>query len=338
MTSQGQGQVHVAVVGGSLTIWQRYLNNGEWIAYENLGGRSLFEPVLASRQPGELSVFYVGTDHDLCFRHFHDGWGPHTSLGGILSGPPAVTRRGTSHLDTFHIGRDGALYHKAWNGQTWTADYTRLDGNFKYVPTAVSWGSDHVSVLAVGLDNSLYHAQWSSESRWRPFEKVGVAGSGWHPLEKLGFAGSFGSWVGSPKAVSTGSGRIDVVGLGSQSTILHTSYSGSSWSPVRDLGGQWHSTPDIVSSGHGRIDVFAIGYDSATYNISRGETWGSWVSLGGLAIHPPKAVSDADGNVSVFVIGTDNGLYHKRMTGSEGFGPPEKPWEALGGACYSGPG
>ena len=44
---------------------------------------------------------------------------PWESLGGELIGPPAASSWGADRLDVFATGRDGALWHRWWNGSEW---------------------------------------------------------------------------------------------------------------------------------------------------------------------------------------------------------------------------
>jgi hypothetical protein len=64
-----------------------------------------------------------------------------------------------------------------------------------------------------------------------------------------------------PVAVSWAVGRLDVFARGTDGTLQHWWYDGSSWGGPESLGGQLVEAPSAVSWAVGRLDVFARGTD-----------------------------------------------------------------------------
>jgi hypothetical protein len=167
MIPQETKEVSVFVIGceGRAVFGTRWNGSG-WSGFDNHGGYKLYEPVSISRGKNDVSLFCVGTDHALYYKHWNGSWTDFRSLFGHRIGPPAVSLRGIDTIDIFHIGRDRAIYHKSLDGQRFSDGYSRLDGKFTQVPTSVSWGPDHITLFAVGLDHALYYAQWSPRIGW----------------------------------------------------------------------------------------------------------------------------------------------------------------------------
>jgi Repeat of unknown function (DUF346) len=66
----------------------------------------------------------------------------------------------------------------------------------------------------------------------------------------------------APAAVSWGSNRLDVFAQGTDKSLQHWWWDGSSWGS-ESLGGALVSAPAAVSWGSGRLDVFAQGTDKS---------------------------------------------------------------------------
>src|SRR5262252_2994566 len=64
------------------------------------------------------------------------GW---ESLGGALRGAPAVSSWSSGRLDVFVRGTDDAMWHKWWDGNTWSG-WEYQSGVLSAHPSAVSWG------------------------------------------------------------------------------------------------------------------------------------------------------------------------------------------------------
>ncbi len=82
------------------------------------------------------------------------------------------------------------MYHRDWDGPSWSADWENLGVGFGSNPAAVSWGKDRLDVFALGTHSDMSHYAFD--------------GSPW-TLDALG--GVFNS---APVAASWASGRLDV--------------------------------------------------------------------------------------------------------------------------------
>jgi nucleoside phosphorylase len=158
-----------------------------------------------------------------------------------------------------------------------------------------------------------------------------------HPLLKVAQPGRWESLDGNlqspPSAVSWGRNRIDIFGVGIDSTIHHKWWDGTRWGSWESLGGILQSPPVAVSWDTNRIDVFAIGTDSALHHKWWDSTqWEGWESLGGILISPPTVVSWGPNRLDIFALGTDSALFYKWWDGTRWGG-----WESLGGTLISPP-
>ena len=81
------------------------------------------------------------------------GW---ESLGGVISSVPHAVSWGSNRLDIFALGLDTALWHKAWNGSTWSA-WQPMGGLWTASPAAACRpGSSTVDLFERGTDNAIW--------------------------------------------------------------------------------------------------------------------------------------------------------------------------------------
>jgi|HubBroStandDraft_1064217.scaffolds.fasta_scaffold03039_6 hypothetical protein len=163
-----------------------------------------------------------------------------------------------------------------------------------------------------------------------------------------------GMLLGGPTVASWGVGRLDVLAVGLDGALYHTSFETSSgWQNGWDaLGGSLTSDPAAASFGTGRIDAFGRGADYGIWHISRdpsysGDGWSTWQDLGGNFASAPASSSWGAGRLDIFAMGSDNALYHKwydpQGEGQGWSGPTGQPgdpagWYPLGGSLTSAPG
>ena len=78
-------------------------------------------------------------------------WSNWIYLGGSLTSSPAATSPGSSSIDVFARGTDGAVWYKDWNGAAWSSWHS-LGGQIPAGtgPAACSWGSGRVDVFVLG--------------------------------------------------------------------------------------------------------------------------------------------------------------------------------------------
>ena len=242
------------------------------------------------------------------------------SLGGSLTSSPTATSWGASRLDLFARGRDLALYHMFWDGDTWHY-WVRLNGTLSSDPVAVSWGVNRLDVFARGQDLALYHT-WSTDG-----------GVNWNYWERLG-----GTLASNPTASTWGVGRIDLFAAGQDKALYHmwTTDSGANWNYWTRLNGTLSSDPAAASWGNQRLDVFAAGQDKALYHTwsnDGGTNWNYWQRLGGTLLTSPTATTWGPNRLDCFALGQDKGMYHMFSTDGTTFGS----WQPLGNSFSLNP-
>lgn len=238
----------------------------------------------------------------------------YTSLGGTATSSAVASSGTANHLDMFVRGTDLALYHRSWDGTTWSP-WESLGGTLTSAPSAVSWGAGHIDVFVRGTDSALYQKTWN--------------GTSWSPWQKLG-----GTLTSGPTAASWGTGRLDVFVRGTDLQLYHRWFTGGTWYGWEALGGTLTSDPSAVSWGPNRIDVFARGTDLSLYHKwFTGTAWAGWEGLGGTLTSGPAAASCTAGHLDVFVTGTDHGIWQKGFTGSAW-----TSWTPQGGLFGTAPG
>lgn len=188
---------------------------------------------------------------------------PSDNLGGNIDGDPAISSQGLNQLDLLARGGDGALWHRYWNGTTWS-NWGSLGGVLAPGSGAgsVSWNTNRHDVVTRGVDNGVWHWSW------------GEGGNGGAPATLGGYTAS------DPAISSKGPGQLEIFIRGADNALWTKSFSNGSWSGWQSLGGQITSGPGAVSWGSGRTDVVARGTDNGVWHWY----WdGSWhlQSIGG---------------------------------------------------------
>jgi hypothetical protein len=194
-------------------------------------------------------------------------------------------------------------------------DLEDLGADLTGVPGAAisSWGPNRLDVWVTGLDQTIWHracgtAPCKSPDLW----------SGWE--NAIG-----GTIVSRPAAVSWGLGRIDVFGLDSNGSVMHTAYDdGSGWSGWDTyLAGAGFKEIAASSQGEGYLDVFVLRSDGKVefrqYSPSGWTDWAlvpgdgavtshlsatSWgagrIDLGGFSSSHPTMISTQTATVTGF--------------------------------------
>ncbi|KAJ6553881.1 hypothetical protein B0H10DRAFT_2241694 [Mycena sp. CBHHK59/15] len=141
-----------------------------------------------------------------------------------------------------------------------------------------------------------------------------------------------------------GPNRLDIFGIGTDSSLYHKWWDGKSWGPSlldwENLGGKWMEKPSVVAWGLNRLDVFVVGEGRGLYQkFWDGETWNNgFVNLGGQHRSSPSVVSWGPDRIDIFTAGMDSVTYHKWWDGKE-WGPsgPTGPYESMGGILVGCP-
>ncbi|MGA8071432.1 MAG: hypothetical protein WB946_08040, partial [Halobacteriota archaeon] len=120
-TSFTTGQTEIFAVDANGALWNTPITssgNGTW---NSLGGMCTSSPAVVSWN-SSYYVFVRGSDGAIWWRDYQSGWSGWNSLGGqAASGTgPAVASWSAGRLDVFVEGTNGALWHKSFNGATWS--------------------------------------------------------------------------------------------------------------------------------------------------------------------------------------------------------------------------
>ena len=124
---------------------------------------------------------------------------------------PTQCRRGSTG-STCSRGGDNALWHRVWNGSSWSP-WLPLGGALTSGPGAGSPRGNEIDVFVRGTDAAIWSLTWNG-STW----------SAWFPLG--------GGASGSPDVASPGPGELAVLIDGLDSAL---------WTKTRDAGGVWSS-------------------------------------------------------------------------------------------------
>ncbi|KAK7428393.1 hypothetical protein QQZ08_005012 [Neonectria magnoliae] len=247
-----------AVSSSEKTVYGRRLENDSWSAWDDMGPNAGSQPILCKVYDDRIDIWSTdASDHEIS----HNWWMSwmddptwYTEGGAWQSQPldtaasaPGVVCRDTDIIhDIIWYDRDESLvWHQQWNeaDQKWL-DPQSFHGSFVGDPTVVSFSDDseRLDFFGVQEDNEMYHFSWSSSD-------------GHSSLKSLG-----GNITSVPSVVSLSKGTYDVVALGNNGTLLHTSYDGSEWSDWDDTGIEAESAPLAVSVDD-QVFVFALGKD-----------------------------------------------------------------------------
>ena len=116
-------------------------------------------------------------------------------------------------------------------------------------------------------------------------------------------------------AASWGANRIDISKLDSNFALLHSSWSGSSWSSWESLGGTFNSLPSATCWGPDRVDVIGTGNDNGAWYKwyqSSSSSWSAWESHGGtFASGQLSVTSISSESLHILGVGTDGQAWHQ---------------------------
>ncbi|MFC0107010.1 hypothetical protein [Kibdelosporangium aridum] len=229
---------------------------------------------------------------------------PGASLGGDTSASPALVRFSDTQATVFSRAADGSIVVNTKNGDTWSQQWTRLDGPDRRgilgQPAAYGSAGGRIDLFVRGADNEAYQRTFRN-GRWERWNRLGgklydaptVAFTS--PDDWTMFAtGSFGlvwtrkhnvGWTtigspnlqpiyGRPSAVVDANGVHVAVRTRDDAAWIHEN---GEW---KSLGGVISGSPTLLAT-EGRIYMFARASDYTLWqrNFSDGQ-WGGWFPRG----------------------------------------------------------
>ncbi len=307
LCSWGPERLDVFVRGTEDSLWHKYWDGSKWVGWEELGGALASAPDCVSWSKGRIDI--ATRDGEDLLTHWHWQQWPTETPKGAFKEDPGICSSGPGHLDAVARGQDDTLWHRSWNGTSWS-EWEGLGGNLTTSPSC-TWRGNMLDVVALGTYKDTWH--WTRN------------GSTWSS-ENLGGIGTSG-----PAVCSTGPGRIDVFARGSDGALWRKYWDGSKWVGWESLGGSLASGPSCVQRGN-MLDVVALGtYKDIWHWTLNGSTWSS-ENLNGIGASDPGLCSWGPERLDVFVRREDNALWRKYWDGSKWV-----DWEKLGGALASAP-
>ncbi|MGB9371314.1 MAG: hypothetical protein WCB79_05220 [Halobacteriota archaeon] len=262
VTGTKAGNLDIFAVDPSGTLWNTAIAPSGIGTWKSLGGVWTSSPAATSRNNGGMTVFVRGNDSAVWYRDYVRGfwgtwtWGKWTSIGGqIPAGTgPAACSWGTSRLDVFVQGTDAALWHKSYNGTSWSG-WESLGGNLTSSPAATSNTTNNIQVFARGTDGAVwqktYNNGWSDD--WQSLGGQVAAGTGpavsqdlWvivqgtdHQLWQKVAGGYEAAWraPGSPPETLATASPAATLNVEDHTVVVVTTTSGSVWWASHDVAG-----------------------------------------------------------------------------------------------------
>ncbi|KAF3003960.1 hypothetical protein E8E14_005098 [Neopestalotiopsis sp. 37M] len=184
-----------------------------------------------------LDVFVVSRANNHLLHSFKesktDKWSEYEDLGGFVTTPPTAISRTAGTMDVFVSGGDGGLWHLAFSSDSGWSAWQRVSGTVKVQgqSNAISISDTTIDLFAWGADGAMLHKRYDSVTqKWSPED-------GFDILKEGGLAGP-------PKAMTDGSGDINIFAYSDQGELLWVTL-GSDAASIRDES-SLADVPDII--------------------------------------------------------------------------------------------
>jgi peptidoglycan hydrolase-like protein with peptidoglycan-binding domain len=163
--SSGVDRLDCFTVGTDRAVWHKAWDGSSWSNWESLGGQIYSAPAAVSYKywPDRIDVFGLGANravqHQVWDGSVWSGW---EDLGGFST--EGVGASGWSagsdpslptNLDCFTVGTDKAIWHRKWDGTTWSA-WESLGAEAYSAPAAVSRTS-RTDICFLGANRQVLH-------------------------------------------------------------------------------------------------------------------------------------------------------------------------------------
>ncbi len=243
MASSGVNNLDVFGRGSDNHLWHTSWNGIKWTGWVGLGGSTVESgPGAVYQGGGQTDVMANLFNHEVShWFTFGSGWLSQT-LGGNNTSDPDLSSWGSGRLDLFVRGSDAALWHRYWNGVSWSG-WESLGGSMYGGPGAVSWGPNRIDVVARSNDANHSLTHWWYDGSW-------------HCCDNLG-----GINTSDPDLATTASGHLVVAVRGSDNALYLRQYDvGNGWGAWEQVPSSYGTTsgPSAISWGkHYRLDLVA---------------------------------------------------------------------------------
>ncbi len=165
---RGTNLLDLAVRGADNALYFRSFQPGAgWSPWSSLGGNLTSGPSVNSQDPGDVNVYFRGTDGQLVQKAW-DGsaWLDWIPLGGVITGAPSAIARQQNMVDLFARGGNRSTYQKHWQGGAGWSDWAQVDPKpLDSTPVAVSDTAGHVLLFARSGADVLVK-EWISGRGW----------------------------------------------------------------------------------------------------------------------------------------------------------------------------
>jgi len=260
--SQAANSLDLFVRGTDNALWWAHVANGQWSAWQSLGGKLTADPAAVYLYDvGEMHVFVRGGDGALWWKFTWNGgtsWSAWSKVGGQLlpdTGPSAICLG--MRMDIYVTGMDHSLWQKTvtYNGETSTWSYWRSFGGYLTSSPAAQSFADTIDVLARGGDGAL----------WDKLTRDNGASWAWYKIGGGLLAGT---------GPTSGAGVFRFFVTGNNHALYYMQWGGTQgW---QSLGGYLTSSPAAASHSFNAIDVFARGGDGDLWSRWTGDEASSW--------------------------------------------------------------
>lgn len=172
---------------------------------------------------------------------------------------------GPDRIDLLLCGADSSLYHKFWDGKTWSPgprDFYKIGTDtWAEAPVTVCRQKNLIETFTVGTDGKLY--------------RIVHENGAWQSPQLLG-----GSWGTKPVALVVSNDRVDVFHIGLGGALYHKYFDGQLKPPgeqFHGLGGTCKGVPAVARQGPSNIHLCVLGSDNAIWT----KCWNNVNSISG---------------------------------------------------------
>jgi hypothetical protein len=276
-----------------------------------------------------VDVFGVAPDSSI-WHKFYTGWDwqPESQFERLhtpSASCPVTSTWGEGRFDIVYVNASGSnVLHKSYGGGAWHPSWEGVEdlgGEVEASSLAsISWGENRLDLVAKS-NNSFVHKAWTG-TEWFPSTEK------WED-----FGGSFAS---SPAVASWGPGRLDIVGISKEGSVLHKFWH-EGWSKWEDLGGgPFIGTPRITSWGPGRFDIWALDEKKELNHLYwDGSQYQGWESLGGSFEETPQIVHW--NATKIDIVGKEDETYRLKNYDGSQWNPSSDDWYSLATDLWSEP-